>query len=178
MFYGDVFAFVGDVIDEAHKSIEGDDPVAARFREEEEGVIEIAVGGFGDLETGLVGSGDGVEEVEEARGGRGFRRGGRFCGLGWRDEAFCFGGFDFGFALQFGCGMGYEQAAQQPGLFGFADRGAMLKRVVAARFDGVENGEAAAAEHFEIDAEASVDHFCERKTFVEKAARAGDEFLH
>src|SRR5579859_6264917 len=54
----------------------------------------------------------------------------------------------------------------------------MLERVVAARFDGVEDGEAAATEHFEVDAEASVDHFCERHAFVEEHAGASDEFLH
>ena len=58
LFDGDVFAFVGDVVDEAHEGVEGDDAVAAGFREEEEGVIEIAVGGFGDLQAGLVGRGD------------------------------------------------------------------------------------------------------------------------
>ena len=54
----------------------------------------------------------------------------------------------------------------------------MAQGVVAAGFDGVENGEAAAAEHFEIDAEAGVDHFCERHAFGEERARAGNQILH
>src|SRR5579859_7142557 len=54
----------------------------------------------------------------------------------------------------------------------------MVERVVASRFDGVENSEAAAAEHFKVDTEAPVDHFCERIAFGEKLARTSDEIFH
>src|SRR5207253_4664985 len=45
-------------------------------------------------------------------------------------------------------------------------------------FDGVENGEAAAAEHFEVNTETFIDHFCERQSPVKQRARAGDKILH
>jgi hypothetical protein len=59
LFDREVFAFVGDIVNEAHERVEGDDAVTAGFREEEEGVVEIAVGGFGDAEAGVVGVGEG-----------------------------------------------------------------------------------------------------------------------
>src|SRR5580704_5389321 len=74
--------------------------------------------------------------------------------------------------------MGEKQTTKEAGLFGFADRGAMLERVVATGFDGIEHGEATATEHLEVDAKASVDNFCERHAFVEEDASASDEFLH
>src|SRR5207249_4372204 len=49
---------------------------------------------------------------------------------------------------------------------------------VADGFDGVENGEAAAAEHFEVNTETFIDHFCERQSPVKQRARAGDKILH
>src|SRR6266404_6612794 len=54
----------------------------------------------------------------------------------------------------------------------------MVERVIAAGLDGVEYGKTAAAEHFEIDAEAGVDHFCERHALGEQRARASDQILH
>ena len=54
----------------------------------------------------------------------------------------------------------------------------MVERVVAHGFDGVENGEAAAAEHFEVDAEAAVDHFCQRSALRKENAGAGDQIFH
>src|SRR5579859_4798477 len=54
----------------------------------------------------------------------------------------------------------------------------MVERVVASRFDGVENSEAAAAEHFKVDTEAPVDHFRERIAFGKKLARARNEIFH
>src|ERR1700746_3852231 len=54
----------------------------------------------------------------------------------------------------------------------------MMDRVVTAGFDGVEDGNPAAAEHFEIDAEAGVDHFRKRHALGEKRARASNQVLH
>src|SRR5260370_4469255 len=54
----------------------------------------------------------------------------------------------------------------------------MVERVIAAGLDGVEYGKTAAAEHFEIDAEAGVDHFCERHALGEQRARASEQMLH
>jgi len=51
----------------------------------------------------------------------------------------------------------------------------MAQGVVAAGFDGIENGEAAPAEHFEIDAEAGVDHFLRAACPREERARATDQ---
>ena len=48
-----------------------------------------------------------------------------------------------------------------------------MQRVVALCFDRVENGDAAAAEHFEIDAESAVDHFCERQRLAQRACASG-----
>ena|SRR6516162_1541038 len=71
-----------------------------------------------------------------------------------------------------------QRAAKKASLLEPADRGALMKRVVADGFDGVENGEAAAAEHFEINTETLIDDFCERESFGKQRASAGDELLH
>src|SRR5258707_7976399 len=70
-----------------------------------------------------------------------------------------------------------ECAAEKTRLLAFTDGWAMAQGVVAAGFDGIENGEAAPAEHFEIDAEAGVDHFFERHALGEKGARATHQNL-
>src|SRR5258708_39442191 len=74
--------------------------------------------------------------------------------------------------------MAGKRTHQKTCLLAFADGGAVIQRVVTARFDGVEDGDAAAAEHFEIHAEAPIDHFCERIAFRKKLARASDQVLH
>src|SRR5579864_465068 len=71
-----------------------------------------------------------------------------------------------------------QSPAKQASLFQFADSGALVKRVVANSFDGIENGEAAPAEHFQINAEALIHHFCERQTFCKQGTRASDQMLH
>src|SRR5260370_3099232 len=71
-----------------------------------------------------------------------------------------------------------ECAAEKTRLLAFTDGWAMAQGVVAAGFDGMENGEAAPAEHFEIDAEAGVDHFFELHALGEERARATDQILH
>ena len=63
-------------------------------------------------------------------------------------------------------------------MFDFADSRALVKRVIAHGFNGVENGEAAAAEHFQVNAEALVDDFRERQALGKKSARASNEIPH
>ena len=55
----DVADFIGNVINQAHEGVEGNDTVAARFRKEEESGIEAAVGGASDLVARIVRDGDG-----------------------------------------------------------------------------------------------------------------------
>jgi len=71
-----------------------------------------------------------------------------------------------------------QNAAQKSDLFGLADGWAVMKSVVALRFDGVENSDAAAAEHFQVDAEFAFDSLRERKTFVEENTRTSDKIFH
>ena len=54
----------------------------------------------------------------------------------------------------------------------------MAECVVASRFNGVENRNAAAAEHFEIEAELAIDTAGKWKTFIEEDARFCDQMLH
>src|SRR5258708_25971025 len=70
-----------------------------------------------------------------------------------------------------------ECAAEKTRLLAFTDGWAMAQGVVAAGFDGIENGEAAPAEHFEIDAEAGGGHFFVRQCPAEEGARAADQNL-
>src|SRR5260221_7928056 len=63
-----------------------------------------------------------------------------------------------------------ECAAEKTRLLAFTDGWAMAQGVVAAGFDGIENGEAAPAEHFEIDAEAGVGPFFEGHALREEGA--------
>src|SRR5882724_1368108 len=74
--------------------------------------------------------------------------------------------------------MSNQRAAKQTSLLAFADGGALVKRVVSAGLDGVEDGEAAATEHIEIDAESRVHHFRERRAFGEQCPRAGNQIFH
>lgn len=53
-----------------------------------------------------------------------------------------------------------------------------MQRVIAAGFDGVENGYAAAGEHIEVDAQAALDHFGERGALDKEIARANDQIFH
>ncbi len=115
MFYGDVFAFVGDVVDEAHEGVEGDDAVAAGFREEEECVIEIAVRGFGDLEAGLVGSGDREGGGSRDSGDEGVS-GLLLFGLEARN-VFCATPVRNAIAIQFGGCVREQQATSRPACF-------------------------------------------------------------
>src|SRR5262249_28066254 len=62
--------------------------------------------------------------------------------------------------------------------FHFTDGRTVVKRVVAHSLDSVENGEATAAEHFNVDAETSIDHLCQWHTLIEQKARAGDQVFH
>ncbi len=55
LFVGDVVAFVGNVIDEAHEGIESGECVALGFGQEEKRVIKIAVRGFDDALAFFVG---------------------------------------------------------------------------------------------------------------------------
>src|SRR5260370_3266404 len=72
----------------------------------------------------------------------------------------------------------YESARKESRLLHFADGGAMVERVISHRFDGIEDGQAAAGEHLQVHAEASIDHFCKRLAFGEECTGAGDEILH
>src|SRR5690348_12803503 len=71
-----------------------------------------------------------------------------------------------------------QSPAKQASLFQFVDRWALVKRVVTGGLDRIENGEAAPAEHFQINAEALIHHFCERQTFCKQGTRASDQMLH
>src|SRR5262249_3146035 len=59
---GEVGAFVGNVVNEAIEGVKSGERVALLFREEIEGVVEIAVRGAGDAVAGFVGGGDGARE--------------------------------------------------------------------------------------------------------------------
>ena len=48
LFVGDVVAFVGYIVDQAHEGVEGGEAVALGLGQEEKGVIKIAVRGFDD----------------------------------------------------------------------------------------------------------------------------------
>lgn len=71
-----------------------------------------------------------------------------------------------------------ENPSQKAGLLELADGRAMMERVVTLRFDSVENNHAAAAEHFEIDANAAGDHFRQSRALGEEDASPRDEILH
>src|SRR5579859_1887293 len=53
-----------------------------------------------------------------------------------------------------------------------------MQCVIPHGFDGIENGEAATAEHFEVDAQAAADHLCERRSLYKEQARACDQIFH
>src|SRR5260370_33198314 len=74
--------------------------------------------------------------------------------------------------------MRYQSARKESRLLHFADGGAMVERVISHRFDGIEDGQAAAGEHLQVHAEASIDHFCKRLGFGEECTGAGEEILH
>jgi len=67
-----------------------------------------------------------------------------------------------------------QHAAEQTRLFALANGGPVIERVVTHGLDGVEDGDAAAAEHFEVNAQASIHHFRERIALRKKLARPGD----
>ncbi len=72
-----------------------------------------------------------------------------------------------------------ESASQQSHLRPFRERGAMLERVVSRSFDGVENREAAAAEHFEVHAQEWFDGLGQRepRAETERACARSDDFI-
>src|SRR5580700_316404 len=68
LLIGDLVAFIGYVIDQAHEGVESGERVALWFRQEEKRVIKIAVSGFDDALALLVGirqriDGDGILQV-------------------------------------------------------------------------------------------------------------------
>lgn len=71
-----------------------------------------------------------------------------------------------------------QRAAEEAALLQFADCRTLMKSVVTLGLDGVENSKTAAAEHFEIDAKAAVDHFCKRQALGEKGTSSPDEIPH
>src|ERR1700746_3632921 len=71
-----------------------------------------------------------------------------------------------------------QSASEKSSLLQFADCGALVKGVAAHRFDGIENGEATAAEHFQVDTQVGINHCGERQTFGKQSARARDQILH
>jgi hypothetical protein len=71
-----------------------------------------------------------------------------------------------------------QNAAEETSLLDFADCGATVQRVVALRFDGLEDGKAAATEHLEIYAEFALDLLRERKSQEEQFAGTSDQVLH
>src|SRR5258705_7190692 len=74
--------------------------------------------------------------------------------------------------------MSNQRAAEQAGFLAFADGRAVVERVVSAGLDGVEDGEAAATEHIEIDAGAEVPQFIKRGALVEKMAGGGHAIFY
>ena len=59
-----------------------------------------------------------------------------------------------------------------------ADGGPMLERVVAQRFDGIEHGQAAAAEKFQVHAQLGVTRSASGASLGKKSAGARDQILH
>jgi hypothetical protein len=152
LFGSEIVGLVGDVVNETHKSVERGQTVATSFWQEKKRVVEIAVRRTRYAMALFVGLRDEVIGGLSVRSGR-------------RLRIFCHEMRD-------------ERAAEQARLLRFADRGAMVQGVVAGGFDGVENGDAAAAEHFEIDTQAGVDHFGQRHALGEECARADNQILH
>src|SRR5215472_9599816 len=71
-----------------------------------------------------------------------------------------------------------QSTAEEASLLQFANGGTLVKRVVTDGLDGVENRDAAAAEHFEVNTEALVHHSSKGQPFCKQRACAGDELLH
>src|SRR5215472_16171499 len=71
-----------------------------------------------------------------------------------------------------------QRAAKKTSLLKSADGGALMERVVSDGFDGLENGEAATAEHFQINTKTFVDQFRERHALGKQSASAAEQILH
>jgi len=114
-FGGHVIAFIA-TLSTGHECVEGRQSVAALPRQQKKCVIEIAVRRARDACT-LRRLRDGIGDFFLVAGGR----------------------------LRISCyEMSNQRAAEQTGLLAFADGRALVKRVVSASLDGVEDGEAAA----------------------------------
>src|SRR5260370_9164297 len=128
LFGGEIIVLVGDVVNQPHEGIESGKAVAALFRQEKKRVVEITARRTRYTVARF------VRLREEAIVGL-LLRGGR------RLRLFCHE-------------MRAERAARQAPLLAFANGGAGGEGVVGTCFDGIEHGAAAAAENFEIGAEA------------------------
>src|SRR2546430_6553649 len=74
--------------------------------------------------------------------------------------------------------MPYQGAAQETGLLYFADRRAAVESIISYRFDGIEHGQTAPAEHLQVYAEAAIHHFYQQIAFGKEGSRARDQILH
>ena len=54
----------------------------------------------------------------------------------------------------------------------------MLERVVSGRFNGVEHGQAATAEKFDVGSQGPINHLDQGQTPEEQAASSSDQFFH
>src|SRR5207253_5447022 len=82
LFGGEVLLFIRNIVDEAHEAVKGRQRVALGFRQQEKGVIEIAVRGAGDAVAVLVGCGNrGHRRWRSIMRPRNRRESSRFAGL-------------------------------------------------------------------------------------------------
>ncbi len=72
----------------------------------------------------------------------------------------------------------HNRARQQLQLLRLRNRRPALQRVVTNGFDRVQDGEPAAAEHFDVHAQRRIDTLGQRHTLFEQFPRPRDEFLH
>jgi len=155
----DVTIFIGYIVNQAHEGVERDNAVTLLLWEQKESGIETAMRRARNLVAGVV---RGLNICMVCQLGRGMLRPYecRSLGLAVRENVV------------------EQRATEKARLLAFADRRAMIQRVVAHCFNRIEDGDAATAEHFEVDAEAAFHHFRERVAFAEKLARANDEIFH
>ena len=53
-----------------------------------------------------------------------------------------------------------------------------MERIISYRFDGIEHGQTAPAEHLQVHAEAAIHHFYQQMAFGKEGSRARDQILH
>ena len=66
LFGAEVLAFVRNVVDQAHESVEGRESIALRFRQKKKRVVEVAVRGAGYVVAVFVGFGNGCRRLRRS----------------------------------------------------------------------------------------------------------------